>query len=233
MPAGQNWLSRCIRRHLISPCRTPSPCAHCSYRDSPKTAAARALLPCEAASLLISLCRRPSALCLVPRHGETAAHRGRRNRAQRRASRGHHRPGVIEDRDAKAQCLWFLCSKHYRHCSSTPNPHRVITDREQRRHCAFIFTTSCCYFSQGSHTPLSWSCDRAPCLQCRERRHQAGDVVVHLGPPTSSPPASPCSHRCRGHRNLANKPNAIELLTLLNVALAAGNICTLVMPTIY
>jgi hypothetical protein len=61
----------------------------------PQTAAARALLPCEAASLLTALCRRPSALCLVPRRGETVARRGRRNRAQSRASRGHHRPEVM------------------------------------------------------------------------------------------------------------------------------------------
>jgi hypothetical protein len=53
------------------------------------------LCPAEAASLLTALCRRPSALCLVPRRGETVARRGRRNRAQSRASRGHHRPEVM------------------------------------------------------------------------------------------------------------------------------------------
>jgi hypothetical protein len=92
----------------------------------------QALFPLRVASRLPALCRRSSARCLAPHRGETAAWRSRRSRAQRRASRGHCRPGVAEDRGAKARGLRFLCSKLYRHRSSTPNPHwspYVLLDR--------------------------------------------------------------------------------------------------------
>jgi hypothetical protein len=55
------------------------------------------------------------------------------------------------------------------------------------------------------------------------------DAEREMSPSTSSPPAPPCSHRCRGHLNLANKPKAIELWTLLDIALTAGNVCTKLM----